>query len=116
VRDRVWRDGERAAWEVYRGRGYRLIARNWRTSLGEMDLVVARDGTLVFVEVKARTSTALGGPFDAVIGAKQRRLRRLAEAFVATERPDEARFRFDVVSVTVTGRGPPHVHVFEDAF
>jgi putative endonuclease len=116
VRDRVWRDGERAAWDAYRRRGYRLLARNWRSSLGELDLVVARDGLVVFVEVKARSSNRLGGPFEAVIPTKQRRLRRLAEVFVAAERPPGSRFRFDVASVIVRKRGPPSVHMFEDAF
>jgi putative endonuclease len=116
VRDRVWHDGERAAWNAYRSRGYRLVARNWRCSLGELDLVVARDGTMAFVEVKARTSAVVGSPFEAVTASKQRRLRRLAEVFVAVERPSEPRFRFDVASVIVPGRGPPEVHLFEDAF
>ena len=113
---RVWHDGERAAWRTYRSRGYRLVARNWRSALGELDLVVARGGVLVFVEVKARSSDRMGGPYEAVTASKQRRLRRLAEAFMAAARPGEARFRFDVASVTVRDRGPPDVHVFEDAF
>lgn len=117
MRERVWHEGERAAWAAYRRRGYRLIARNWRSPLGELDLVVARDGFLVFVEVKARASGRLGGPFEAVTMSKQRRLRRLAETFVARQRPPPGwRFRFDVASVTVLGRGPPDVHLFEDAF
>ena len=116
MREDVWHDGERAAWKVYRTRGYRLVARNWRTAGGELDLVVARHGVLVFVEVKARSSGRLGGPFEAVTASKQRRLRRLAECFLAAEEPGEARYRFDVVSVTVRGRGPPDVHLFEDAF
>jgi putative endonuclease len=116
ARDRVWREGEWAAWEAYRRRGYRLVARNWRSTIGELDLVVARRGMVVFVEVKARTSSLLGGPFDAVTPSKRRRIRRLAEIFLAAEEPAEGRYRFDVASVTVPGRGPPRVHLFEDAF
>lgn len=116
MRRRVWYEGERAARDAYRSRGYRVVARNWRSVLGELDLVVARDGTLVFVEVKARSSARLGGPFEAVTVPKQRRLRRLAEAFVSSERPAEHRFRFDVASVTFRDPGRPDVYVFEDAF
>ncbi|MGH2766672.1 MAG: YraN family protein [Actinomycetota bacterium] len=115
-RDRVWRDGERAAWEAYRRRGYRLVARNWRSPLGELDLVLARGELLVFCEVKARTSAVLGGPFDAVTPAKQRKLRHLAEAFVGAVRPTGSTYRFDVASVTWGAGNAPDVHLFEDAF
>ena len=116
MRDRVWLEGEAAARDAYRRRGYRLVARNWTSRVGELDLVVARDGTLVFVEVKARASPRFGGPYEAVGSAKQRKLRLVAETFVAAEHPDAARFRFDVASVTIRGRDPPDVHLFEDAF
>jgi putative endonuclease len=115
-RERVWHDGERAAWEVYRSRGYRLVARNWRCPLGELDLVVARGDLLVFCEVKARAATLLGAPFEAVTSTKRRKLRQLAEAFTAAARPAGSSYRFDVASVTWRPDGPPAVHLFEDAF
>jgi putative endonuclease len=115
-REGVWRDGERAAWELYRSRGYRLVARNWRCPIGELDLVVVRGDLLVFCEVKTRTSGRLGGPHEAVTASKQRKLRRLAEAFVSAVRPPGSVFRFDVASVTWRAGGPPAVHLFEDAF
>lgn len=116
MRDRVWRDGERAAWEAYRRRGYRLVARNWRCPLGELDLVVTRGDLLVFCEVKTRASARLGGPHEAVTASKRRKLRHLAEAFVSTVRPPGSTYRFDVASVTWRRGGPPAVHIFEDAF
>ncbi len=113
---RVWRDGERAAWHLYRSRGYRLVARNWRSRLGELDLVVARGETLVFCEVKARASSALGGPFEAVTSEKRRKVRSLAEAFLATVPIRAGGYRFDVASVLVGEKGRARVHLFEDAF
>jgi putative endonuclease len=113
----VWRDGERAALEAYRRRGFVPVARNWRSGLGELDLVVRRHGLVVFCEVKARTGGRLGGPFEAVTAAKRRKLRALAEAFLGAHpalRASES--RFDVASVTVERRGRPDVHLFEDAF
>jgi len=107
--------GERAALEVYLRRGYRLIARNWRSRIGELDLVLARDGIVVFCEVKARRGSRLGGPFEAVGPAKQRKLRALAEAFLLAHRLAAEGVRFDVASVVVSSAGP-RVHVFEDAF
>ena len=110
--------GERAAARWYAGRGFTVVARNWRCAMGELDLVVRRGGTLVFVEVKTRTGTAFGGPYEAVGWRKQRKLRALGEAFV-TSHPDAARassFRFDVASILLDGQREPDVHVFEDAF
>jgi putative endonuclease len=116
ARDRIWRDGERAAWEAYRAKGYRLVARNWRCPLGELDLVVSRGDLLVFCEVKARAGARLGAPFEAVTASKQRKLRQLAQAFVSAARPRGSVCRFDVASVTWRPDRPPEVHVFEDAF
>jgi putative endonuclease len=84
TRDRqdLGRIGEDAALADYTARGYRSVARNWRCTLGEIDLVVARGSLLVVCEVKARRTRAFGGPFDAVTAAKQRKLRALAGAFL----------------------------------
>jgi putative endonuclease len=120
-RELVWRSGEEAALEAYRRRGYRLLARNWRCPLGEIDLVVGRSGVVVFCEVKARRPGLLGEPFEAVNPVKQRKLRALAGAFLAERGSREAGFRgaayrFDVASVTVDGPGRARVEVYEDAF
>ncbi len=115
MRELVWRDGEEAAWQAYRRRGYRLLARNWRCPLGELDLVMARGSEVVFCEVKARRSYVLGGAYEAVTPAKQRKLRTLARAYCMSERPQVERYRFDVASVSIGPRGAD-VRVFEDAF
>ena len=109
------REGEEAALGVYVRRGFRQIARNWRCSLGELDLVLERGGLLVFCEVKTRTGAAFGGGYEAVTWSKRRKLRQLAEAFLANRAPNHERIRFDVASVWLGRRGPD-VEVFEDAF
>ena len=109
------RSGEDATLALYAERGFRTVARNWRCSLGEIDLVVERRGLLVFCEVKARTGSRFGGGYDAVTWTKQRRLRQLAEAFVASARVPHDAVRFDVASVHVGHRGSS-VELFEDAF
>jgi putative endonuclease len=89
-----------------------VVARNWRCSDGELDLVVRRGRTVVFCEVKARTSAAFGSPAEAVTGAKQARLRRLATRWLReVGRPPAGVIRFDVASVL---RGT--VEVIEGAF
>ncbi|MGH2637462.1 MAG: YraN family protein [Actinomycetota bacterium] len=109
------RDGEDAALRVYQRRGFRLLARNWRCPLGELDLVLQRGGLLVFCEVKSRTGSAFGGGYEAVTWSKRRKLRQLAEAFLATAGQRSSGIRFDVASVWLGG-GTADVEVFEDAF
>jgi putative endonuclease len=99
-----------AAW--YQSRGYTLVARNWRTRDGELDLIVARSRDLVICEVKTRTSGAFGAPAEAVSGAKQARIRRLAASWLRTRSgPAPRSVRFDVASVTGGA-----VEVLEGAF
>ena len=118
-RSAIGRRGEDAALDRYLGSGYRLVARNWRCRLGEIDLVLARGSVIVICEVKTRRGSSLGGPFEAVTSRKQEKLRRLAHAFLLSESRGSADFahdiRFDVASVTVL-RDDAVVHVFEDAF
>lgn len=117
TRDRgvVGRTGEDAALAAYEDRGFHLLARNWRCSIGEIDLVLHRRGLLVFCEVKTRTGWAFGGGFDAVTREKRSKLRRLAEAFLLSERPPHTNVRFDVASASIRGEQVA-VELFEDAF
>lgn len=108
--------GEDAAVRRYRDLGYRPLARNWRCPLGEIDLVVARGGMLVFCEVKTRAGSGFGGGYEAVTWRKQRKLRQLAEVYLLTSGLDPSRVRFDVASVATGGSGGPQVELFEDAF
>ncbi|MGH2555930.1 MAG: YraN family protein [Actinomycetota bacterium] len=112
----VGRAGEIAALEHYRGAGYRVVARNWRCRLGEIDLVVAKGSMLIFCEVKSRRGLGLGGPYEAVHWKKQRKLRMLAEAFLSASGEPALAVRFDVASVTLDARGSPSIFVFEGAF
>jgi putative endonuclease len=66
---------------------------------GEVDLIVACDRTVVFVEVKTRASDAFGDPSLAVTRTKQVRIRRLAAIWLAAHRPGRVEVRFDVVAV-----------------
>jgi putative endonuclease len=119
-RPAIGRRGEDAALDRYVRAGYRLVARNWRCRLGEIDLVVARGGVIVVCEVKTRRGSSLGGPYESVTARKQEKLRRLAQVFLVSESRALAGagsrdVRFDVASVTI-GRSGVVVHVFEDAF
>ena len=77
-----------------------MLDRNWRCSIGEIDIVARRGGLLVVVEVKTRRTDAFGVPALAVTPVKQRRLRRLAASWLAEHRiRRRVEVRFDVASV-----------------
>ncbi len=105
--------GEAAVATWYAARGYQVLARNWRCPTGELDLVVRNRRTLVFCEVKTRSSTAFGAPVEAVTPAKQARLRRLAGCWLESgDRPaGTSEIRFDVASVLAG-----EIEVIEGAF
>ncbi len=99
------RRGEQAAAEWYEKHGYRVLARNWRCALGEIDLVCTTVGrlgqaVLVVCEVKTRTSDSHGHPLEALTPAKVARLRRLAAAFLGGQGNHFDEVRFDVAAVT----------------
>ena len=104
-----WGEDQAARW--YRGHGYEILARNWRTKGGELDLVVRCGHIVAFVEVKTRATDAYGDPALAVTSRKQTRLRRLAASWLAATGHHGVEVRFDVVSVLGV-----HVRVIEAAF
>lgn len=77
-------EAERRAGRFYRLRGYRILGRNVWVGGNELDLVARRGGRLVFCEVKAKAHDRYGDPFEMVGPEKQRRLRRAAEAWLAS--------------------------------
>src|SRR5260370_38528979 len=97
------RRGERAAEKYLKRKGYRIVARNFRASGAELDLVAVDGETLVFVEVKTRRSLVAGAPEEAVDARKQSRLRRAGEAFAIQYRVGERAMRFDIVAVNASG-------------
>ena len=109
--------GEDAVADWYERAGYAVLDRNWRCREGELDLVVARDRTIVFCEVKTRRSAAYGAPFEAVTVTKQRRLRTLALQWLAAHPGHRApTLRFDVASVLAVRESEPMIDVIEAAF
>jgi putative endonuclease len=110
------RRGEDAAELLYARRGYRVLAKNWRCGIGELDLVLATADTVVVCEVKTRSGARFGAGYESVDPRKRQKLRAVAEAFLL-QRPAHARaVRFDVASVFVRPNGSASVEIFEDAF
>ena len=97
--------------ELLRASGMRLLARNWRCRLGEIDLIAEEDGTVVFAEVRQRSSGGFGGAAESITAAKRDRLLAAARLYLSG-RPN-AHCRFDVFLVE---GDPRQVRWIRDAF
>jgi putative endonuclease len=108
--------GECIAADFLTDAGLRVLDRNWRCREGELDIVARDDGALVFCEVKTRRGTGYGHPAEAVTPAKQRRIRTLAQRWLAAHDEHAPEIRFDVVGVLLRRDLPPDVTHLRAAF
>src|SRR5688572_15063125 len=94
------REGEEEAARFIANLGYKILNRNFRYGrLGEIDIVAEDQGTLVFIEVKARTNHTYGPPEASVDVRKQNQLKRIAEFYYSVNNILEQPCRFDVVAI-----------------
>ena len=109
--------GERAAERFYLRQGMVVIDRGFQDKFGEIDLIVIDDDTIVFVEVKTRTSDVMGRPEEAVDDTKQEHLTKTAIGFLKWNRLTECRARFDVIAIIWPNESDePAIEHFENAF
>ncbi|RMF99670.1 MAG: YraN family protein [Nitrospirae bacterium] len=108
-------EGERVAERFLKKKGYKIIERNYRTPIGEIDLIAKHRGQIVFIEVKTRQSLMYGTPIDAVDQRKRRRLGNLALLYLKQNRLYDTSVRFDVVGLTMKD-GSYEVELITDAF
>jgi len=107
-RNAIGARGEQLAAEHLQRRGYAIVARNFRTRWGELDIVACDGETLLFCEVKTlRGRSRDRDPLEAVRQGKRRQVRRMAAQFLAEcrDRPRASELRFDVVGVTIDRGG-----------
>jgi putative endonuclease len=109
------RKGEDLAVRYLKKNGYQLIERNYICKMGEMDIIAKEKDTLVFIEVKARTSTVFGLPQLAVNPAKQRQLSKVALNFLKEKKLEDVKARFDVVAILL-GKKEDEIELIKDAF
>ncbi len=107
--------GEDLAVRFLKKKGYRILSRNYRTPLGEIDIIAEDGETLVFVEVKTRSDDSYGLPFEAVNHRKREKLRKVALYYLKNVLKKDAASRFDVLSVRAAGSGNEIEHI-RDAF
>lgn len=116
-RTETGRRGEAAAARWYQKQGCRLLAHNFHTRMGELDVVVQEpDGTIVICEVKTRAEGSLASPAEAVDRPKQRRLIRAAQCYLQQNGLSDAPVRFDVAEVFPLDSGRWMVHIIKGAF
>lgn len=118
--------GEGLATSHLKQHGYQIIARNVTLPLGrtpegkpitgELDIIALDGQTLVFIEVKTRSSDELALPEAAVTPAKQRKLARTARRYRRLIGPVDVPYRFDVVSIVASGQNEPQIRLLKDFF
>lgn len=103
--------GEDISVKFLKKQGYEIIERNYRCSLGEIDIIAKDKNILCFVEVKMRNTKEYGLPEEAIDGYKQKNLARVALTYLKQKRIYEQDLRFDIVSVY-----PDRIQLIKDAF
>jgi putative endonuclease len=109
-------EGERIACRHLKKLGYRILVKQARSRLGEIDLIARDGGTIVFVEVKSRRGQREGSPAEAVDARKQKKLTQLALAWLKQRKLLGHPSRFDVVAIRWDADGRPVVEHYQNAF
>lgn len=116
TRRALGRCGEALARVYLEQAGWRIVACNYATRWGEIDLIAEAEGVLVFIEVKTRRGGAFGTPGEAVDTRKQRKIALAAQCFLQARALEERPCRFDVVEVYERAGGAWEIRRIADAF
>ena len=114
-RQRLGTAGEEIACTELEKLGYRIIERNYRSRFGEIDIIARDADTIVFVEVKTKTSGDFGDPVDEVTPQKQRQIISMGEEYYSFCCQRDTLCRFDVVGVDLSVI-PVQITIYQDAF
>lgn len=117
VRKETGDRGEAIAARHLEGKGYVILARNWRHGHGELDLIAEQAGVLVFVEVRARHGEAYGAPEETLGPAKRAKLMETAQAWLTVNERLESPARLDVIAIDLDARNDVRrITHYENAF
>lgn len=108
--------GEELAKEKLVKMGYKILDRNFRCKIGEIDIIAKDKNTLVFVEVRSKSSNEFGVPQETVNIKKQKRIRRVAEFYLIKNKLEDICCRFDIVAIIWQKNKKPKIEVIKDAF
>jgi len=108
--------GEKLAVSYLQGEGYKIIEKNYRTKLGEIDIIADCKGCTCFVEVRAKNSAAFGLPEETILKKKQLQISRAALAYIKKFKLEGKSCRFDVVCIEGVDSLRPQVRLIKNAF
>ena len=108
--------GEELAFHFLAKNGYKILLRNYESSLGEIDLIAKEKGALVFIEVKTRRSDAMGLPAESVTREKRHQIVKSAKYYIKRYGIHNVPCRFDVVSILMPEGKEPNIEIIENAF
>ena len=108
--------GEEEAAVFLENKGYKILERNYRKRMGEIDIIAQDKNTLCFIEVKTRRSDALGSPVEAVTKQKQRQIIKLSLYYLKENNIIDPQVRFDVVTIDKTSASGSRINLIQNAF
>ena len=114
-RQKFGEKSESIAVSYLKKQGYKIIEQNYRTKLGEIDIIAKEKGTIAFIEVKSRKSKNFGNPKWAVTPKKQRKISMVALWYLKTTKQSNVKARFDVVSI-ISDHDNPSIEIIKNAF
>ncbi len=114
-RQKFGEQSESIAVSYLKKHGYKIIEQNYRTKLGEIDIIAREKGTIAFIEVKSRKSKNFGSPKWAVTPKKQRKISMVALWYLKTTKQSNVKARFDVVSI-ISSNDNPSIEIIKNAF
>ena len=109
------RESESIAVKQLKKQGYKIVEQNYRSKLGEIDIIAKDKKTLVFVEVKARRSDRYGSPKWAITPKKKRQMSKVALYYLKVTKQTNVKARFDVVTIC-SSKNKPQIDIIKNAF
>lgn len=91
--------GEAKAAQFLQDKGYKILAKHWTHRIGELDIVAAKSGRIIFVEVRTKTSLRYGTPEESIGWHKQEHLRRMANLYMLKNKLNDVPYQVDTVAV-----------------
>lgn len=106
--------GEEIAIKYLRSQGYKILDRNYRTNIGEIDIVAVKKDLLIFIEVKARSNINYGYPYEAVNWQKQEKIIKTSYIYLKHKHLDKYQIRYDIIEIFL--QNEPKINHIENAF